>query len=206
MSVRVAINGFGRIGRNVLRAIVEAKRGDITVVAINDLAPPETNAHLLRFEFGARPLSGRGHGHRRHAGLRHRPDQGHRHPGSGAAAVAGARGRHRARMHRPVHHQGEGFGASGRRGQARAGVGPRRPRGPHGGLRRQSRQADPRPQGGVERLLHHQLPGPARQGAQRRGRDRQGLHDHGARLYQRSALARPVPQGSSTGRAPPPCR
>jgi glyceraldehyde 3-phosphate dehydrogenase len=50
MSIRVAINGFGRIGRNVLRAIVEAKRKDITVVAINDLAPPETNAHLLRFD------------------------------------------------------------------------------------------------------------------------------------------------------------
>ena len=50
MSIRVAINGFGRIGRNVLRAIVEAKRNDITVVAINDLAPPETNAHLLRFD------------------------------------------------------------------------------------------------------------------------------------------------------------
>src|ERR1700693_488904 len=50
MSIRVAINGFGRIGRNVLRAIVEAKRNDITVVAIDDLAPPETNAHLLRFD------------------------------------------------------------------------------------------------------------------------------------------------------------
>ena len=50
MSVRVAINGFGRIGRNVLRAIVEAKRNDITVVAINDLAAPEANAHLLRFD------------------------------------------------------------------------------------------------------------------------------------------------------------
>src|SRR5438105_11993118 len=50
MSVRVAINGFGRIGRNVLRAIVESKRKDITVVAVNDLAPPETNAHLLRFD------------------------------------------------------------------------------------------------------------------------------------------------------------
>ncbi|HLK82013.1 MAG TPA: type I glyceraldehyde-3-phosphate dehydrogenase [Xanthobacteraceae bacterium] len=50
MSVRVAINGFGRIGRNVLRAIVESGRGDIEVVAINDLAPPETNAHLLRFD------------------------------------------------------------------------------------------------------------------------------------------------------------
>src|SRR5215472_897124 len=50
MSVRVAINGFGRIGRNVLRAIIEARRGDIEVVAINDLAPVETNAHLLRFD------------------------------------------------------------------------------------------------------------------------------------------------------------
>jgi glyceraldehyde 3-phosphate dehydrogenase len=50
MSVRVAINGFGRIGRNVLRAIVESKRTDIEVVGINDLGPVETNAHLLRFD------------------------------------------------------------------------------------------------------------------------------------------------------------
>src|SRR5713101_4774400 len=50
MSVRVAINGFGRIGRNVLRAIAEADRRDIEVVAINDLAPVETNAHLLRYD------------------------------------------------------------------------------------------------------------------------------------------------------------
>ena len=50
MAVRVAINGFGRIGRNVLRAISEAKRNDIEVVAINDLGPVETNAHLLRFD------------------------------------------------------------------------------------------------------------------------------------------------------------
>jgi glyceraldehyde 3-phosphate dehydrogenase len=50
MAVRVAINGFGRIGRNILRAIHEAKRNDIEVVAINDLGPVETNAHLLRFD------------------------------------------------------------------------------------------------------------------------------------------------------------
>src|ERR1700693_1905053 len=50
MTVRVAINGFGRIGRNVLRAIVEAERTDIEVVGINDLGPVETNAHLLRFD------------------------------------------------------------------------------------------------------------------------------------------------------------
>src|SRR3954449_12290984 len=50
MTVRVAINGFGRIGRNVLRAIAEAERTDIEVVGINDLGPVETNAHLLRFD------------------------------------------------------------------------------------------------------------------------------------------------------------
>jgi glyceraldehyde 3-phosphate dehydrogenase len=50
MSVRVAINGFGRIGRNIVRAIAEAGRTDIEVVAINDLAPVETNAHLLRYD------------------------------------------------------------------------------------------------------------------------------------------------------------
>jgi glyceraldehyde 3-phosphate dehydrogenase len=50
MAVRVAINGFGRIGRNVLRAIAESGRKDIEVVAINDLGPVETNAHLLRFD------------------------------------------------------------------------------------------------------------------------------------------------------------
>src|SRR5271154_1623562 len=50
MTVRVAINGFGRIGRLVLRSIVEHARTDIEVVAINDLGPVETNAHLLRYD------------------------------------------------------------------------------------------------------------------------------------------------------------
>ncbi|MCF8486722.1 MAG: type I glyceraldehyde-3-phosphate dehydrogenase [Rhodobacteraceae bacterium] len=50
MTVKVAINGFGRIGRNVLRGILESGRKDIEVIAINDLGPVETNAHLLRFD------------------------------------------------------------------------------------------------------------------------------------------------------------
>ncbi len=50
MTVKVAINGFGRIGRLVLRAIIEQGRKDIQVVAINDLGPIETNAHLLRYD------------------------------------------------------------------------------------------------------------------------------------------------------------
>ncbi|NVO21762.1 type I glyceraldehyde-3-phosphate dehydrogenase [Donghicola sp. C2-DW-16] len=50
MTTKVAINGFGRIGRNVLRAIAESGRNDIEVVAINDLGPVEMNAHLLKFD------------------------------------------------------------------------------------------------------------------------------------------------------------
>ncbi len=50
MALRVAINGFGRIGRLVLRAIVESGRSDIVVVGVNDLGPVETNAHLLRYD------------------------------------------------------------------------------------------------------------------------------------------------------------
>lgn len=50
MTVKLAINGFGRIGRNVLRAIAESGRTDVEVVAINDLGPVDTNAHLLRYD------------------------------------------------------------------------------------------------------------------------------------------------------------
>jgi glyceraldehyde 3-phosphate dehydrogenase len=50
MKVRVAINGFGRIGRNIVRAIYESGRKDLDVVAVNDLGPAETNAHLLRYD------------------------------------------------------------------------------------------------------------------------------------------------------------
>lgn len=50
MTIKVGINGFGRIGRNILRAVIESGRTDIQVVAINDLAPLETNAHLFEFD------------------------------------------------------------------------------------------------------------------------------------------------------------
>ncbi|MCL6607439.1 MAG: type I glyceraldehyde-3-phosphate dehydrogenase [Geminicoccaceae bacterium] len=59
MTVKVAINGFGRIGRHVLRAIAETGRRDVTVVAINDLAPPATNAHLFRYDSVHGPFPGK---------------------------------------------------------------------------------------------------------------------------------------------------
>lgn len=50
MTTKIAINGFGRIGRGVLRALLESGRDDLEVVAINDLAAPKTAAHLLKYD------------------------------------------------------------------------------------------------------------------------------------------------------------
>ena len=128
MTVRVAINGFGRIGRLVLRSIVEHARRDIEVVAINDLGPVETNAHLLRYDsvHGRFPasVSVDGDTHRRRPGQ----DQGHRDPQPGRAAAQGPGRRHRPGVHRPLHQQGQGRRPPRGRRQARAGLRPLRPR------------------------------------------------------------------------------
>ncbi|MCG8560274.1 MAG: type I glyceraldehyde-3-phosphate dehydrogenase [Hyphomicrobiales bacterium] len=58
MAIRVAINGFGRIGRNVLRAAAEAGRTDVEVVAVNDITSVETNAHLFRYDSVHGPYRG----------------------------------------------------------------------------------------------------------------------------------------------------
>ena len=50
MTTKIAINGFGRIGRNILRAFSENPRNDLEVIAINDLGPVQTNAHLLKYD------------------------------------------------------------------------------------------------------------------------------------------------------------
>ena len=99
-------------------------------------------------------------------------------------------------VHRHLHRQGQGVDASDRRRQARAGVGPGRRRRPHRGLWRQPRQADQGPQGRLQRLVHDQLPRAGRQGAQRRRRHRQGLHDDDPFLHRRPADARHHAQGS----------
>jgi glyceraldehyde 3-phosphate dehydrogenase len=59
MSLKIAINGYGRIGRNVLRALYEANRTDaLTIVAVNDLGDAETNAHLTRYDTAHGPFPG----------------------------------------------------------------------------------------------------------------------------------------------------
>ena len=120
MAVKVAINGFGRIGRLVLRAIVESGRKDIEVVSINDLGPVETNAHLLRFDsvHGRFPHEVGVDGDSIVVGGQQ--DQGDGDQGSDPAAAQGARRRHRAGVHRHLHRARQGRGASDRRRQARA--------------------------------------------------------------------------------------
>ena len=195
MAVRVAINGFGRIGRNVLRAIVESGRRDIEVVTVNDLGPVETNAHLLRFDSVHGRFPACRHGRGRHDRRRRRQDQGHRDQGPVAIAAPRPRRRHRARMHRHLHRARQGGGASDGGREARARVGAGRRRRSDRGVRRQSRQADHGTHRRFQRLLHHQLPGAGRQGAQRRDRDRSRLHDHDPFLHRRPADARHHAQG-----------
>ena len=206
MAVRVAINGFGRIGRNILRAIDESGRKDIEVVAINDLGPVETNAHLLRFDsvHGRFPGKVTVDGDTISVGNGKIKVTAERDPGE--AAVEGARRRHRARMHRHLHRQGQGLRASDGRRQARDRLGAGRRRRPHRRLRRQPRQADQGPPRHLQRLLHHQLPRAGGQGAARHGRHRERHHDHDPLLHQRPADARHACTRTSTAPARRRCR
>ena len=109
MTVRVAINGFGRIGRLVLRSIVEHGRRDIEVVAINDLGPVATNAHLLQYDCVHGRFPGTVESRRRLDRRGPGQDQGHRRARPGEAAAQGPERRHRLRVHRPLHVQGKGL-------------------------------------------------------------------------------------------------
>ena len=110
--VKVGINGFGRIGRNVLRAGLE--KNDIDFVAVNDLTDADTLAHLLKYDSVLGNLTPTSRPRRRHR-RRRRGIQGAVDQGPGAAPVEGAGRRHRGRVDGHLHQQG-------RRGQA-----PRRP-------------------------------------------------------------------------------
>jgi glyceraldehyde 3-phosphate dehydrogenase len=99
----VGINGFGRIGRNVLRAPSKCRDRDIDFVAVNDLTDTKTLAHLLKYDSVLGDLSTGGEGRRRLDHGRRRRDQGARREGSGEAAVEGPRRRRRARVDRLLH-------------------------------------------------------------------------------------------------------
>ena len=116
MAVRVGINGFGRIGRNVFRAAYEAG-ADIEWIAVNDIGDPKTFAHLLKYDSNYGPFPGEV------AETEHGLPRGrHGDPlpvreGPGRAAVGGARRGCGDRVDRPVHRPRERRQASGRRRQ-----------------------------------------------------------------------------------------
>ncbi len=122
MTVRVAINGFGRIGRNILRAIAEADRKDIEVIAVNDLGPVETNAHLLRYDsvHGRFPGTVTVKGDTISVGNGAIKVTAERDPSKLPWKDLGIDIAHG--VHRSVHRQGQGVGAPDRRRQARAGL------------------------------------------------------------------------------------
>ena len=204
MTVKVAINGFGRIGRNVLRAIVESGRTDIEVIALNDLGPVETNAHLMRYDsvHGRFPGTVTVSGDTIDVGRGPIRVTAERDPKAlpwgdvdialectgiftdrPKAALHLENGSKRVLVSAPV----------GRRGQDHR-------------LRRQRQGADQGRPRRLQRLLHHQLPRARRLRAAQGDRDRQGLHDHDPQLYRRPADARHHAQGPLPRAAPPRCR
>ena len=189
MAVKVAINGFGRIGRNVLRAIVEAGRKDLRSWPSTISAPSKDNAHLFRYRQRARPLPGRGEGRGDTIDVGLRPDQGDwpsKNPAEAAAwkalgvdIVMECTGIFTDKDKATLH-----LDAGAKRVLVSA---PVEGRGPDRRLRRQPRQADDGAQGRLQRLVHDELPGAGRQGAERPRRHRDRLHDHDPRLHQRPA-------------------
>ena len=194
MSVRVGINGFGRIGRNFFRAA--RKRGaDVEIVAVNDLGDAETMAHLLKYDSVLGPLDADVEaadgailvdGDELQAPERARP---------GRLAVGRSRRRRRARVDRPLHQARQGAAAPRRRrAEGRhlgAGHRSRRDARP----RRQRRRLRPRAAPHhLERLVHDELRRAAREGPARRVGDRVGVHDDDPRVHERPADPRPPAQ------------
>ena len=196
MSVRVGINGFGRIGRNIMRAALGDK--NIDFVAVNDLTSAHTLAHLLKYDSVLGNL---------HAKVEAKDDTitvdgdefkvlSHRDPG--AAAVEGPRRRRRVRVDRPLHQPRRRRQAPRRRREEgdhhRAGQGARLQR----RARRQRRAVRPgQAPHHLERVVHDQLPGAARQGAAPDVRHQEGVDDDDPLVHERPAAARPAAQGSA---------
>ena len=175
MTVRVAINGFGRIGRLIMRAIMESQRNDVQVVGINDLGSVEMNAHLLKYD----SVHGRFGGEVKVAGNTMDIGRGPMEvfstydpeelDWSGVDVVLECTGKFNDGEKAKVHLE---------RGAKKVLI------------------SAPAKNVHLQRVLHDELPGPAGQGAERRDRDRERDHDHDPFLHRRPADAGPAAQGS----------
>ena len=196
MPVRVAINGFGRIGRLVLRAILESGRDGHRGRRHQRSGPGGNQRPSAALRFRPRHLPRRGQDQGRRHRCRARLDDGDRRARSGEAALGQAQRRCGAGMHRHLHRPREGRGPSEGRRQAGADLRAGDQCRSDGGLWRQPRQAGEEPHHRLQRLLHDQLPGARRRGAAQGGRHRAWIHDHDPQLYRRPAGARHPAQGS----------
>ena len=199
MTVRVGINGFGRIGRNFFRA-VRASGADIEIVGVNDLTDNATLAHLLKYDsiLGRLDADVELHRHRDHG--RRPGDRRVRRARPRQPEVGRRRRRRRRRVHRLLHRRHQGPRARRRRRQEGHHLRARDQRRHHHRHGRQPRAVRPRrPHGHLQRVVHHQLPGADGQGAQRRVRHRQGPDDDDPRLHRRPEPPGQHPQGPAPG-------
>ena len=199
MTVRVGINGFGRIGRNFFRAAKQTG-ADIDFVAVNDLGSLETMAHLLKYDsvhgtFGGTVKAVRRRHQRRRRQARRLVRAQPRRP-----ALGRSRRRRRHRVHRHLHLARRRWRAPRRRCHEghRLGALRRRRRHLRGGRQRRRLRPGQAPRH-LQRIVHHELLRADGQGPRRRLRRREGSDDHHPRLHRRSEHRRRSPQGPSSG-------
>ena len=199
VTVRVGINGFGRIGRNFFRA-VHASGADIEVVAVNDLTDNKTLAHLLKYDsiLGRFPEPVSFDDENIVVGSATIRALEERDPAK--LRLEGPRRRRGHRVHRLLHQGGRRPQAPGRRREEGHHLGPGHRRRHHRRDGRQPRELRPgQPPHHLQRLLHHELPGAAGQGAARQLRDREGSDDHDPRLHPGPEPAGRAAQGPAPG-------
>ena len=199
MAVRVGINGFGRIGRQSLKALIE-RAPDVEVVAVNDLVDAEMNALLFKHDSTYGAYDGEVKAGDRSIIIDGREIKILAEQRPGGAPVGRPRRGHRPRVDRHLHRRREGPRAHRRRGpeghHQRAG----QERGHHDRPRRQRGALRPgQPPHHQQRLVHDELPRPGGQGRQRPARHREGADEHDPQLHQRPAHPRRRPQRPAAG-------
>ncbi len=162
MAVKVGINGFGRIGRNVLRAALGNK--EIDFVAVNDLTSPATPAHLLKYDSILGNLPNEIHSGDDFISVDGKKNQGVGRARPSQAALGRSWRAGRRRIHRPLYRRYQGQGTSGRDGEEGHHLSAGHQRRYHHRSRRKRRQIRScEAQHHLQRELHHQLPGAGRQ-------------------------------------------